>query len=155
MSGARFFCGSVIVGLSLTSIGLAKERKIKQSDLPPAAQKTVAAQSQGATIKGFAEETENGKTLYEVELMVKGHSKTLMVDAAGSIVETEEQIPIQSLPAAVRQSLLAKAGDGTITRVESITKHNQVVAYEAQVETAGKRREVQVGPDGKPLDHEE
>ena len=40
-------------------------------------------------------------------------------------------------------------------KVESITKHDKVVAYEAQVITNGKRSEVQVGPDGKPLDHEE
>jgi hypothetical protein len=29
------------------------------------------------------------------------------------------------------------------------------VAYEAVVQTAGKRKEIQVGPDGKPLAHEE
>jgi hypothetical protein len=29
------------------------------------------------------------------------------------------------------------------------------VAYEAQVMTGGKKSEVQVGPDGKPLNHEE
>ena len=32
---------------------------------------------------------------------------------------------------------------------------HKLVAYEAQVTTNGKRSEVQVGPDGKPLDHEE
>ena len=29
------------------------------------------------------------------------------------------------------------------------------MAYEAQVDTDGKKSEVQVGADGKPLDHEE
>jgi hypothetical protein len=29
------------------------------------------------------------------------------------------------------------------------------VAYEAKVSTNGKKSEVQVGPDGKPLEHEE
>jgi len=42
-----------------------------------------------------------------------------------------------------------------ILKVESITKKDKLVAYEAQVDTSGKKSEVQVGPDGKPLDHEE
>ena len=48
-----------------------------------------------------------------------------------------------------------KAGSGKITKVESIRKHGAIVAYEAKVLTNGKRSEVQVAPDGKPLDHEE
>jgi hypothetical protein len=39
--------------------------------------------------------------------------------------------------------------------VESLTKKGKLVAYEAKVNTGGKKSEVQVGPDGKPLDHEE
>ena len=44
---------------------------------------------------------------------------------------------------------------GKILKVESISEHDKVVAYEAKVQNAGKRSEIQVGPDGKPLDHEE
>ena len=39
-------------------------------------------------------------------------------------------------------------------KMESITKHGELVAYEAQTSTDGKS-EVQLGPDGKALDHEE
>ena len=39
--------------------------------------------------------------------------------------------------------------------IESITKRSRLVAYEAKVLTGTKKTEVQVGPDGKPLDHEE
>ena len=52
-------------------------------------------------------------------------------------------------------ALQAKADKGKITKVESITKKDKLVAYEAQVVTDGKKSEVQVGVDGKPLDHEE
>jgi hypothetical protein len=40
-------------------------------------------------------------------------------------------------------------------KVESLTKKEKLVAYEAKVETAGKKSQIQVGRDGKPLDHEE
>jgi hypothetical protein len=36
-----------------------------------------------------------------------------------------------------------------------LTKHDKLVAYEAKVQTAGKKKEIQVDPDGKPLAHEE
>jgi hypothetical protein len=34
-------------------------------------------------------------------------------------------------------------------------KQGKLAAYEVQVLTGGKRSEAQVGPDGKPLNHEE
>jgi hypothetical protein len=55
----------------------------------------------------------------------------------------------------VQNGLQAKAGSGKLDKVESITKHDKLVAYEAKVMTNGKRSEIQVGPDGKPLAHEE
>jgi hypothetical protein len=133
----------------------AQEKKIKRSDLPPAVEKTVAAQSAGATIRGFSTEKENGQTLYEAELTVNGHSKDISMTADGAIVEIEEQVSLDSLPVEVKAGLHAKAGNGKILKVESLTKKDKLVAYEAKVETNGKRTEVQVGPDGKPLDHEE
>jgi uncharacterized membrane protein YkoI len=133
----------------------AQEKKIKRSELPPAVEKTVAAQSAGATILGFSTEKENGQTLYEVEMTVSGHSKDVSMTTDGSIVEVEEQVALDSLSPEVKGGLQAKAGKGKITKVESLTKKDKLVAYEAKVETNGKKTEIQVGPDGKPLDHEE
>ena len=134
---------------------LAAEKKIKRSDLPPAVEKTVAAQSLGATIQGFSEERENGQTFYEAEMAVKGQSRDVLMDGGGLIVEVEEQVVMASLPTDVQDALRAKAGKGKIVTVESITKHDKLVAYEAAVLTKGKRSEVQVDPQGKQLSHEE
>ncbi|PYY10860.1 MAG: hypothetical protein DMG69_05345 [Acidobacteria bacterium] len=88
--------------------------------------------------------------------MVNDHTKDVLMDSNGTIVEVEKQVAIDSLPAAVREWLQAQAGkDGKLLEVESLTKHDKLVGYEAQVMIHGKRSEVQVGPDGKPLDHEE
>lgn len=133
----------------------AQEKKLKRSDLPPAVEKTVAAQSHGATIKGFSTEKEDGKTLYEVELTVHGHSKDISMTADGAIVEVEEQVAMDLLSAEVKAGLQAKAGKGKILKVESLTKKDKIVAYEAVADNNGKKSEVQVGPDGKPLAHEE
>jgi uncharacterized membrane protein YkoI len=156
MTFARVLALSLLSAILLTSAAWAKEKKIQRADLPPAVEKTVAAEAQGATVRGFSEETEKGHTYYEAELVVDGHHKDILIDRDGAIVEVEEQVAIDSLPAGVQQGLKDKAGKGTILEVESLTKHGQLVAYEAQVKGAnGKRTEVQVGPDGKSLAHEE
>jgi hypothetical protein len=139
----------------LASGASAQEKKIKRSDLPPAVEKAVAAQSVGATIRGFSTEKENGQTLYEVEMTVSGHSKDVSMTADGSVFEVEEQVTLDSLSTEVKAGLQAKAGNRKILKVESLTKQGKLVAYEAKVETNGKKTEIQVGPDGKPLDHEE
>jgi hypothetical protein len=134
---------------------MCQDKKIARADLPPAVEKTVAEQSQGATVRGFSLEKENGNTYYEAEMTVNGHSKDVLIDKTGAIVEVEEQVMLESLPSAVKAGLEGKAVTGKIVKVESITKHGKLVAYEAQVTTNGKHSEIQVGPDGSPLDHEE
>jgi len=62
---------------------------------------------------------------------------------------------MESLPVPVTSRLNAKAGKGRIAKVESLTKGGKVVAYEAQVVTAGKHSEIQVAPDGSDLIHPE
>jgi len=120
-----------------------------------ALEKIVAQQTEHATVRGFSEEREKGETYYEAELTVDGHSRDVLMDAQGNIVEVEEQVAVDKLPADVRAGLMAQVGKGKILNVESITKHDQIVAYEAHAVTRGKRTEIQVGPDGKRLDHEE
>jgi len=142
-------------GLLFAGTASAQEKKIKRSDLPPAVEKTVAAQSAGATIRGFSTEKEKGQIFYEAEMIVNGHSKDVLIAADGTVVEVEEQVTLDSLSPEVKAGLQAKAGKGKILKVESLTKKEKLVAYEAQVETNGKKSEVQVGPDGKPLAHEE
>ena len=142
-------------GFFLAGIAFAQETKIKRSDLPPAVEKTVAEVSKDATIKGFNKEKEDGKISYEVEMVVNGHSKDVQMDPSGAVVEIEEEVVLDSLSPDVKAGLTAKAGTGKILKVVSLTKKEKLVAYEAQVEKGGKKSEIQVGPDGKTLSHEE
>jgi uncharacterized membrane protein YkoI len=146
---------AVVVILLAAAVTAAQEKKIQRSDLPPAVEATVSEQSQGATIKGFSQEQEHGQTFYEAEMTVNRHSKDILIDTHGAVVEIEEQVALDSLPAAVQQGLQAKAGSGKILKVESLTKHGKLVSYEAKVQTAAKKKEITVDADGKPLAHED
>jgi len=147
-----FVCMFIVMGVANCG---AQEKKIKRSDLPVPVEKTVAQESRGATIRGFSEEKQKTGIYYEVEMTVNGHERDVLIDQTGAIAEVEDEVAVGALPPAVRDGLLAKAGKGKIAKVESITKHEKLVAYEADVATAGKKSEVQVGPDGRTLDHEE
>jgi hypothetical protein len=146
---------AMIIGCGTFSLAQAQEKKLKREQLPPAVEKTVAAESQGATIKGFATEVEKGKRLYEVELVVDGRSKDISMDKNGNIVEVEAEVTMDSLPADVQAGLKKSAGAGTIGKIESLTKGGKLVAYEAHVTRGAKRSEIQVGPNGERLAHPE
>lgn len=151
MSGlCKITLAFLIFGVS-TSIVSAQEKKLRRDQLPPAVEKTVAQESQGATIKGFATEVEKGRRLYEAEMIVNGHQKDISMDRHGSIVEVEEEVSIDSLPASVQNALKQAAGTGTIEMIESLTKSGQLVAYEGHVKRGNKRSEIQVGPNGEKL----
>ena len=152
---AKTIIGSVVIVLATFSVVVAQEKKIKREQLPPAVEKTVAEQSQGATVNGFATEIEKGRRLYEAELTIDGHSKDISMDKNGRIVEVEEEVAMGSLPAAVQEAFTKAAGAGTIGKIESLTKNGKLVAYEAHVRTGKKRSEVQLGPNGEKLAHPE
>lgn len=145
----------LIAGLATLSLQ-AQEKKIARQQLPPAVEKAVAAEeSKGATVKGFSTEVEKGQKLYEAELTENGHGKDVSMDAQRNVVEVEEEVSLDSLPAAVKDGLRKAAGSSSITKVESLTKKGKLVAYEAAVKNGNKRSEVQVGPDGEKLAHKE
>ena len=70
-----------------------------------------------------------------------------MFDATGHLIEVEEQIAIDSAPAAVTTALATR---GKILRLESVTKGIRVT-YEGVVEKNGKKIEVAVDGNGRLL----
>jgi uncharacterized protein YxeA len=146
---------AVLAMLVIGPSASAQEKKLNKSDLPTAVQKTADEQSKGATVKGYSSEMDQGQLLYEVQMTVNGHSKDVNIDKNGKVVEVEEEVALDSLPSPVKEALQKKAGAGKITKVESLTKHGTLVAYEAQVRTGNKHSEIQVGPNGELLAHPE
>jgi uncharacterized membrane protein YkoI len=133
--------------LLFAAVAIAGETSVKVKDLPPAVQKTVGEQTKGAQIKGLSKEVEKGKTMYEVETMVNGKSRDLLIDANGTLVSEEEPVAIDTIPAAAKAAIEKLAGGGKIKSVESVTK-NQTVSYEAVIVKGLKKSEVVVRADG-------
>jgi uncharacterized membrane protein YkoI len=147
----RFLMKRVLTTISISALALAaafaSEKPIKMKDLPPAVQKTIREQTTRAQLKGLSKEVENGKTFYEAETSVNGHGRDILIDPAGAVVEVEEEVTIDSIPAPARTEIEKRAAGGKITKIESVTKGN-TVTYEAAVLKAGKRSEIVVAADG-------
>ena len=138
---------SFLLAIALCSLAPAVEKRIKKSDLPPSVLKTAEEQAKGATVKGYAKETEDGQTFYEVETVAGGKSRDILIDAGGKLVEVEEQKDLDSIPAAAKAAL---EKSGKVLKVESVTRGNNV-AYEAIVQSKGKKSEVKVDAEGNAL----
>jgi len=134
--------------VALGGAAMAAEKKVTMKDLPPAVQKTVQDQTKGAEIKGLSKETEKGKTSYEVETMVNGKHRDILVDAQGVVTEVEEETALDSIPAPAKAGIEKMAAGGKISRVEILTKGSETLYEAAYTSKDGKKHEVQVKPDG-------
>lgn len=143
----------LITGLfvCIAALSLQAETKLKVADLPAAVQKTVQEQLKNAILVGVGKETEKGKTVYELETKVNGKTRDLVIDAAGGVLEVEEEVEMATVPAVAREAIQKMAGKGKVTKVESLSKGGKVVAYEAAVMTGKKSSEVAVTPEGGPF----
>jgi uncharacterized protein with beta-barrel porin domain len=139
----------ILAGLFLAGIMFA-DKKVSMGDLPPAVQVAVKEQTKTATLVGLSTEVEKGKTMYEAETKVNGKSRDLLFDASGALVETEDEVDLDSIPGPAKTALQKKAGTGTIQKVEKLTQGSSV-AYEATIKNkAGKKMEAAVNADGTP-----
>ena len=147
-----------LIGILTTTAVAAtgQERKLTRQQLPAAVVATVDRETRGATIRGYATEREHGARVYEAETIVGGHTRDLQIAEDGTLNEVEEEVVPEALPLEVRTALAARAKGAHIAKVESLTKKGTLVAYEASLVSNKKKiGEVQVGPHGEMLQHEE
>ena len=147
-------CSEITLSIFVVTLGFiaghASEKAITMKDLPAAVERTVQEQSKGAAILHLSREVEGGKTVYEVEMKVKGHGKDVTIDASGAVIELEEEVALESIPGAARAAIKKAAGSGQITKVEKVSGGKEI-AYEAGSRKNGKRSEVKVSGDGRLL----
>jgi hypothetical protein len=82
--------------------------------------------------------------------MVDGKSRDLTLDDKGTVVEVEQEVGIDSLPAAARAAIEKQTAGGKIVKVETVTR-GAAVTYEASYTKSGRTRELGVKADGSPV----
>jgi uncharacterized membrane protein YkoI len=142
----KLFCTLAVFAASV----LAAEKKVALESLPPAVHAAVKEQTKNATLVGVSTEKEKGRTTYEVETKVNGKSRDVVLSQTGALMEVEEEVDLDSIPAPAKAAIRKRAAGGVIVKVEKLTA-GAAVSYEAAIKTkAGKNIEVGVNADGTP-----
>ncbi len=140
---------TILLTLSAFACTFAADKKMALKDVPPAVQKTIEANLNGAEIKNINKEVEKGAVQYEVETMLNGKHRDFDVSAKGTLLVVEEEIAVDSIPPAAKATIMKKVGAGKLGMVETFTRPGGETMYEASFTSkAGKKAEVLVKADG-------
>lgn len=127
------------------------ERKVTEADVPKAALNALVKMARNAEITEFAEEIEHGSTFYEGSWKNKaGANVDVLVTKAGAVVEIEESIPADKVPAAALKAAKKAAGENAKFSCEKKT----MILYEIKFTKDGASHEVLLTPDGRIAEEE-
>jgi hypothetical protein len=113
-----------------------------------AALKKLAA---GAEITEFAEEIEYGHTFYEGSWKsAYGANMDVLVTPTGDLMEIEEQLSIDNVPAAALKVAQKAAGKET----ELASEKKTMILYEFRFQKEGSEQELLLTPDGRRFDED-
>jgi len=168
-------CLALCIGAVATKQAIDGETKVSIDKVPAAVKATIDAQAKGGTIGEIKIETEDGRMVYEADLIIDGQEVEIEVASDGTLLgketeddegdddddegddddedEDEEEISLDDVPAAVKATILEEAGDADIEEVVKETEDGQII-YEAEFEVDGKEIEIEVAEDGTLLEKE-
>ena len=142
--------GAVLVAVGQTKGEPAEqERKVTESEVPPAALAALKELAGEASITEYAEEIEHGSTFYEGSWKaVTGSNVDALVTSAGDVVEIEEQVTADQVPVAVRAAVRNLSGPDAPLFCEKKT----MILYEVKFRKDDQRHEILYTPDGRTLE---
>lgn len=121
------------------------DEKVSLDQVPAAARRALEMQAGGAKFTEIEREVEHGVTVYEAEWIDHGTEHEVSVSADGELLEIEEIVPVEKVPAAVREAIAKHLGAGTKVVIEKTT----VVYYEVEAKVDGKEKELYFSPTGR------
>jgi hypothetical protein len=146
---SRIAIGAVLA-LLIVAVAGAQSKKLEPSDLPEAVQATAAKEGAAGKVTGYWQRERDGNVVYEVDLIVDGLAKGVLISPDGSVVAVQEEVPLERLDASVQSGIKQQAGDGKILKVYSVTLNGKVDRYFATVDHRGQKAKIEIGPDGVP-----
>jgi len=140
-----------LLALTLTGLGLARERPITKANVPMLVLQAVTTKYPGAITNAYAQEQDRGKTVYEVKLST-GEGKVDVTFAKNGYVLFEERlIARQDLPDEVKKALAARYAKAVLLKIEKVTiigKADQPL-FKFQMKLANRWRELLLDANGK------
>jgi hypothetical protein len=108
-----------------------------------------------STVQVCKAEREDGRDQFEVKLTkADGGKVEADFSPAGAILQTEEVVALDQVPAAVKKAFAAKYPKATPTRAEKQTPATGKPSYELAFQVDGKRKEATFAEDGTFVEEE-
>lgn len=139
----------VTFAISLVTLSAtAQEKKITAKQVPAAVIAAFKSSYPSATIRGYAQEKEDGKTFYEVESLEGTMHRDVLYNPDGTVAEVEESIAASDLPADAQQAIKQKYPRAVITLAEKTTV-GDTIGYEVSLRNGRKRIAMEFDSSGK------
>ncbi|MBU0488204.1 MAG: PepSY-like domain-containing protein [Bacteroidetes bacterium] len=118
----------ILFALAIFATGLYAQ-KVKPQDVPEPVKTAFAKLYAGVTVDKWEKEDGN----FEAEFKKDGKEISVLFDAAGTLMQTEEEIAVSALPQAVADYVSKNLGGKKIDEASKITLADGTVNYEAEV----------------------
>ncbi|MBN2376289.1 MAG: PepSY-like domain-containing protein [Sedimentisphaerales bacterium] len=172
--GVAILALSVVAGTELLS---QDDEEVSLDAVPAAVKATILEEADGAEVKEVEKEVEDGKVVYEADIVVDGQEVEVKVAEDGTLLsreiddedeegdvdddededdeddEDEVEVSLDEVPAVVKATILKEANGAEIKEIEKEVEDGKVV-YEAEFEVDGQEVEVEVAEDGTLLSRE-
>ena len=134
--------------VALVAIGYqAQAQKLSAAQVPVAVKTTFKAKF--PTVRTNTWEKENGD--FEAGFTLNGATMSAVITPTGELKETETDMAVAKLPAAVRATLARDFKTAKITEAATLVSGAGAVTYEAEVQQGGKSHDVVFNADGTVL----
>jgi hypothetical protein len=138
----------VVVLLALfLAAGVGSARAQRSDSLPPVIATAFHAAYPNATILNVSREPQDGKIVYEIESRDGSMRRDLLYGLDGQVIEIEEILPADSVPAAVRSAIERDLAGATILGAERVMR-GAVTLYEVQIKKGTRTRILTYDPAG-------
>ncbi|HSZ87327.1 MAG TPA: PepSY-like domain-containing protein [Puia sp.] len=109
---------------------------------------SIAFTKQFADAKNVKWGKENAKE-YEADFNLNGVKMSANYDLQGNWKETETEIAVKDLPQAILSAIKTKYPSATISGADKVERAAHKIIYEADIKINGKKKEVELFPNGK------
>lgn len=145
---------TTVVALVVSITVLSEVETMKKSDLPEAVLRAFEKSFPGVQAIGYDKETVDGKVQYEVTAKLETFEKDYIYLEDGTLLQTEEDIAVNSLPQIVVTAVQKKHAGCELEESAKITR-GETIEFEVVVECEEKEFELRVAADGRILASEQ
>ena len=121
------------------------EDDLTLDQVPEAARAALLKLAGGAKILKAEREREHGVLVYEAQWAANGTKHEAAVTADGTLIETQEIVPAEKAPAAVRAAIAKHFG----ANAKVVVEKKMIVVYEVEAKVDGKEKELFIFPTGR------